>query len=91
VLLEWTVRTFDRCLGRMPERGASIDAQPAENAPVYQAVQVGARSRREHPSAPQNRREAFVASVFVLLAAPRGQASSLVLRFVGRALGLRTP
>ncbi len=32
VLLEWTVRTFDRCLGRMPERGAPFDAHPAENA-----------------------------------------------------------
>jgi ABC-type transport system involved in multi-copper enzyme maturation permease subunit len=42
VLLELTVRSFDRCLGRMPERGAPLDAHPAENAPVYHAVQVGA-------------------------------------------------
>jgi ABC-type transport system involved in multi-copper enzyme maturation permease subunit len=32
VLLEWTVRTFDRCLGRMPERSALWWAHPAENA-----------------------------------------------------------
>jgi hypothetical protein len=32
VLLEWTVRIFDRRLGRMPERGAPQGAHPAENA-----------------------------------------------------------
>jgi ABC-type transport system involved in multi-copper enzyme maturation permease subunit len=35
VLLELTVRSFDRCLGRMPERGAPLHAHPAENAPDY--------------------------------------------------------
>ncbi len=30
VLLEWTVRTFDRCLGRMPERGAPQGAYPID-------------------------------------------------------------
>jgi ABC-type transport system involved in multi-copper enzyme maturation permease subunit len=42
VLLEWTVHTFDRCLGRMHERGDPLDAHPAENPPDYHAVQVGA-------------------------------------------------
>ena len=32
VLLEWTVRAFDRCLGRMPKRGTRLDADPVENA-----------------------------------------------------------
>jgi hypothetical protein len=31
VLLEWTVLTFDRCLGRMPERGAPLDVHPAQD------------------------------------------------------------
>ncbi len=42
VLLELTVRSFDGCLGRMPEHGAPLAAHPAENAPDYHAVQVGA-------------------------------------------------
>jgi ABC-type transport system involved in multi-copper enzyme maturation permease subunit len=41
VLLEVSVRIFDRCLGRMPERGAPIDA-PAGNAPSYRPAEVGA-------------------------------------------------
>ena len=31
VLLEWTVRTFDRCLGRIPDRAVPFGARPAEN------------------------------------------------------------
>jgi hypothetical protein len=47
VLLEWTVRTFDRCLGRMPERGAP-DAHSVENArsitPSKSAPEAGANT-----------------------------------------------
>jgi ABC-type transport system involved in multi-copper enzyme maturation permease subunit len=49
VLLEWTVRTFDRCLGRMPERGAPFDAHPAEYA----------RSITASKSAPEAELDAF--------------------------------
>ena len=52
VLLEWTVRSFDRCLGRMPERGTRLDVHPAENAPVYHAVRVGAAKRGANLSTP---------------------------------------
>jgi ABC-type transport system involved in multi-copper enzyme maturation permease subunit len=57
VLLEWTVRTFDRCLGRMPERGAPLDPHPAENArsitPSRSAPEAGANTfpRRRPPLA----------------------------------------
>jgi ABC-type transport system involved in multi-copper enzyme maturation permease subunit len=46
VLLEWTVRTFDRCLGRMPERGAATRPDPIENARAVRRGFVGSPFRQ---------------------------------------------
>jgi ABC-type transport system involved in multi-copper enzyme maturation permease subunit len=54
VLLEWTVRTFDRCLGRMPERSVPQGAHPAENARSItlsrSAPEAGASAFRRRPA-----------------------------------------
>jgi ABC-type transport system involved in multi-copper enzyme maturation permease subunit len=34
-LLTWTIRTFDRCLGRMPEGDGSIGPSPKKSEPVF--------------------------------------------------------
>jgi hypothetical protein len=54
-LLEWTVRSFDRCLGRMPVRTAPWGAHPAKHAravtPPNATREAGANTFSRPPAA----------------------------------------